>query len=149
PGLFGENLRVRGPVDDAEIGERWRVGDLLEVEVTGPRTPCATFARWLGQKGWVARYARRARPGVYLRVVVPGPVESGAEVTVLDRPGHGVSVARWFAEQDPADARTLLEAHAAGRLSLAPYLLPYVERAARRGEVGPTGGAVGADGDTE
>ncbi|WP_372594786.1 MOSC domain-containing protein, partial [Actinotalea sp.] len=39
PGLFGENLRVRGPVDDAEIGERWRVGDLLEVEVTGPRTP--------------------------------------------------------------------------------------------------------------
>ncbi len=134
PGLFGENLRVSGRVDDAEIGERWRVGEELEVEVTGPRSPCATFARWLGQEGWVARYARRARPGVYLRVVVPGPVMAGAQVSVLHRPGHGVTVARWFAAQDPADARTLLAAQSAGTLALAAYLRPYVERAAERAD---------------
>ncbi len=132
PGLFGENLRVAGRVDDAEIGERWRVGDELELEVTGPRSPCATFARWLGQEGWVKRYARRGRPGVYLRVVVPGTVEAGAVITVTHRPGHGVSVARWFAANDPSDARALLAADAAGAASLADYMRPYVQRAAGR-----------------
>ena len=132
PGLFGENLRVAGMVDDAEIGERWRVGETLEVEVTGPRSPCATFAQWLGQDGWVKRYAQRGRPGVYLRVLVAGSVEAGAAISVLHRPGHGVSVARWFGASDPTDAGVLLAAEAAGTLSLAEYLRPYVLRAAGR-----------------
>ncbi|MDD9205274.1 MOSC domain-containing protein, partial [Georgenia sp. 10Sc9-8] len=105
PGRFGENLRVAGlPVDDAEIGERWRVGDQLEVEVTGPRTPCATFGRWLGQDGWVKRFAQHGRPGIYLRVLRPGDVVAGNRVTVVHRPGHGITVARWFAGNDPDDA---------------------------------------------
>ena len=142
PGLFGENLRVSGRVDDAEIGERWLVGEHLELEVTGPRSPCATFARWLGQGGWVKRYALRGRPGVYLRVVVPGTVATGAPITVVHRPGHGVSVARWFAANDPADARVLLAAEAAGTLALAEYLRTYVLTAAGRGtEPEPAGPA--------
>ncbi len=132
PGLFGENLRVSGLVDDAEIGERWLVGEVLELEVTGPRSPCATFARWLGQDGWVKRYARRGRPGVYLRVVVPGTVEAGAPIAVTHRPGHGVSVARWFAANDPADARALLDAEAAGSLMIAGYVRPSIVRAVGR-----------------
>ena len=132
PGLFGENLRVDGRVDDAEIGERWLVGESLELEVTGPRSPCTTFARWLGQDGWVKRYALRGRPGVYLRVVAPGTVEAGAAITVVHRPGHGVGVARWFAAKDPADARAVLAAEAAGTVVLAGYLRPYLVRAAGR-----------------
>ncbi len=140
PGLFGENLRVDGRVDDAEIGERWRIGAQLEVEVTGPRSPCATFARWLGQEGWVTRYAERARPGVYLRVLVPGTVEAGAAITVLHRPGHGVSVARLVASDDPAVAGSLLAAEAAGRLVLAEYLRRYLLRDADRGGTAAPGG---------
>ena len=132
PGQLGENLRVAGRVDDAEIGERWRVGETLELEVTGPRSPCATFARWLEQDGWVRRYTLRGRPGAYLRVVVPGTVEAGAAITVLHRPGHGVTVARSFACDDPADARSLLAAEAAGSLVLAEYMRRHVLRAVGR-----------------
>jgi MOSC domain-containing protein YiiM len=133
PGRFGENLRISGlDVDDALIGERWRLGAAVEVEVTGPRTPCATFARWLGQDGWVRRYTERGRPGAYLRVVRAGAVAAGDPVVVVSRPDHGVSVARWFAVGDPADARTLLAEEEAGRVALADYLRRVLEPAAGR-----------------
>jgi MOSC domain-containing protein YiiM len=46
PGLFGENLRTRGiDVTGAVVGERWRVGEQVLLEVTFPRTPCGTFER--------------------------------------------------------------------------------------------------------
>ena len=106
--------------------------------MTGPRTPCATFGRWLRQERWVARFTEHGRTGAYLRVVVPGPVAAGDAVAVVRRPGHGVSVSRWFTAQDPADARTLL-AHAAdaahpgdGGWRMADFLREYVERVAAR-----------------
>ncbi|HEX3732971.1 MAG TPA: MOSC domain-containing protein [Mycobacteriales bacterium] len=46
PGFFGENIATRGlAVTDALVGERWRIGNTVEVTVTNPRVPCATFAR--------------------------------------------------------------------------------------------------------
>ena len=40
PGAFGENLTLAGfDVDAALVGERWRIGDEVEVRVTGPRIP--------------------------------------------------------------------------------------------------------------
>jgi MOSC domain-containing protein YiiM len=52
PGLFGENLRTRGvDVTGAVIGERWRVGENVLLEVTYPRTPCGTFERRMGVPG--------------------------------------------------------------------------------------------------
>ena len=133
PGQFGENLRVVGlAVDDAEIGERWRIGESLEVEVTGPRTPCATFGRWLGQERWVRRFTEHGRTGVYLRVLVPGMVEAGDRIAVVHRPGHGVSVSRWFTAGNPDDARTLLAHEATTGWSMAEYLREHVERAERR-----------------
>lgn len=90
PGWFGENLRLDGvDVSGAAIGERWRIGETVEVEVTMPRTPCATFARWVGgadARGWVRRFAAAGRPGAYLRVVRTGSIAAGDPVTVLERP---------------------------------------------------------------
>ncbi len=98
PGWFGENLRIDGmPVTDAIVGERWQIGDTVEVECTIPRTPCRTFAQWAEQDRWVARFAERADTGAYLRVVVGGTVTSGDEVTVSSRPPHGVRVRELFA----------------------------------------------------
>ncbi|WP_347975998.1 MOSC domain-containing protein [Microbacterium sp. ProA8] len=90
PGWFGENLRVEGlDVNGALIGERWRIGDRVEVEVTMPRTPCQTFARWVGgdaARGWVKRFSSERRLGPYLRVVQGGRVQAGDEIVVLHRP---------------------------------------------------------------
>ena len=90
PGWFGENLRVEGlDVNAALIGERWRIGDRVEVEVTMPRTPCQTFARWVGgddERGWVKRFSAERRLGPYLRVVRGGRVQAGDEIEVVYRP---------------------------------------------------------------
>lgn len=136
PGHFGENLRIAGlRVDDALLGERWRIGE-VEVEVTGPRTPCATFARWVGQDGWVRRYTDRGRPGAYLRVLRTGAVAPGDPVQVLARPDHPVSVASAFAGCTAQAARAVLAA-ADGGFDLADYMRGPLEAAAER--VAPTG----------
>ncbi|UQS26416.1 MOSC domain-containing protein [Amycolatopsis thermalba] len=97
PGVFGENLTTMGlDVTGALIGERWRIGESLVLEVTSPRIPCRTFAGWLGERGWVKTFTRRAVPGAYLRVLEPGPVQAGDAVTVLSRPGHGVTIGTAF-----------------------------------------------------
>lgn len=90
PGWFGENLRVAGlDVNGARVGERWRIGSRVEVEVTQPRTPCQTFARWVGgddERGWVKRFSDARRLGPYLRVVTPGRVAAGDPIEVTHRP---------------------------------------------------------------
>ena len=109
-GLFGENLTTVGlDVDGAVVGERWRVGSAL-LEVTGPRIPCATFAAWMGERGWVRRFTERGRTGAYLAVVEPGVVSTGDVVEVLARPGHGLTVPevfRGFTGDDEVAARVL------------------------------------------
>ncbi|HEX5728841.1 MOSC domain-containing protein [Microbacterium sp.] len=89
-GFFGENLRTEGiDVNAARIGEVWRIGETVTVEVTMPRTPCQTFARWVGgaeQRGWVKRFSAERRLGPYLRVVRNGFVEAGDPIVVLSRP---------------------------------------------------------------
>jgi MOSC domain-containing protein YiiM len=90
PGFFGENLRTEGmDVNAAVIGERWRIGGRVEVVVTMPRTPCQTFARWVGgadQRGWVRRFSDARRLGPYLKVVKTGHIEAGDEIVVVSRP---------------------------------------------------------------
>ena len=89
PGLFGENLRVEGvDVSNARVGERWRIGDTVVLEVTSPRTPCMTFARWMGEEnnGWVRRFSDARRLGAYLRVVSTGSVQAGDPIEVIPAP---------------------------------------------------------------
>ena len=134
PGGFGENLRTRGfAVDDAEIGERWRVGDHVVLEVTMPRTPCATFGRFLGERGWVRRFTDHGRPGAYLRVVSAGDVSAGDAIEVVRRPGHGVSVGGWFRSPGADDARSLLAAHERRDIELSDVLCVLAARVAARG----------------
>ncbi|WP_396655475.1 MOSC domain-containing protein [Microbacterium sp.] len=96
PGWFGENLRVSDlDVNAARIGERWRIGDRVEVEVTMPRTPCQTFARWVGgddERGWVKRFSRERRLGPYVRVVRTGRVQAGDPIEVIHRPADAPSI---------------------------------------------------------
>jgi MOSC domain-containing protein YiiM len=93
PGAFGENLRTRGvDVTGARIGARWRIGS-IEVQVTAPRIPCATFATFWEVPDLVARFVSAGRPGAYLRVLVGGTIEAGDDVEVLEVPDHDVTIA--------------------------------------------------------
>ena len=108
PGFFGENLRTEGiACSDAVIGARWAVGGAV-LEVVGPRTPCATFQDWTGEKHWVKRFTRRTDTGVYLRVVSPGPVAAGDRIEVVHTPRHGVTAREVFVGRDLERLEVLL-----------------------------------------
>jgi MOSC domain-containing protein YiiM len=96
-GVFGENLTTTGlDVDGALIGERWRVGSDLLLEVSAPRIPCGTFQGWMAEAGWIAEFTDVARAGAYLRVLEPGEIRTGDEVVVTHRPDHDVTVELTF-----------------------------------------------------
>lgn len=102
PGMFGENLTTTGiDVNEALMGERWRVGSVL-LELVGVRIPCSVFKGWMGLAGyddtaWVKRFAEEGRPGPYLRVLEPGHLQVGDPLTVEHRPEHDVTVSTMFA----------------------------------------------------
>lgn len=107
PGIFGENLTTAGlDVTGAVIGERWRVGDEVELVVRSPRIPCRTFAGWLGEDHWVKRFTAHGASGAYLAVAREGTVAAGDVVEVLARPSHGATVGDLFAvlsgDREPA-----------------------------------------------
>lgn len=94
PGAFGENLTTVGvDVTTAVIGERWQIGRHLKLQVTAPRIPCATFAAWMGEPGWIRTFLAANRPGAYLRVLTSGHVRAGDPIKVVHRPAHGVTIA--------------------------------------------------------
>jgi MOSC domain-containing protein YiiM len=132
PGLFGENLRTSGvDITGAEIGERWQIGDgpvSLVVEVTGPRVPCQTFQYRMGEPQWVKRFTAYGAPGAYLRVVQPGGVVAGDPVTVVHRPGHGVTLGQAFLSGDPSVMRRLLAAADGDGLDLSPKMRQAAQR---------------------
>lgn len=96
-GVFGENLTTEGiDVNGALIGERWRLGQEVILEVCCPRIPCGTFQGWLARADWIKRFTEAAMPGAYLRVIEPGQVRTGDPVAIEHRPGHDVTVAVTF-----------------------------------------------------
>jgi MOSC domain-containing protein YiiM len=97
PGSFGENLTTEGlDVSGALIGERWRIGSEVVLEVTCGRIPCGTFQGHLGERRWVKRFTLRGAPGAYLRVIEPGEIRAGDAIEIVHRPDHDVTVALQF-----------------------------------------------------
>jgi MOSC domain-containing protein YiiM len=116
PGTFGENLTTVGiDVNDAVLGEKWRIGGAL-LQVCEVRIPCSVFKNWLGVSGfddraWARRFTEHGRPGPYLRVLEEGELQAGDPITVEDRPEHGVTVTDMFRAftTDPSLLPRLLE----------------------------------------
>jgi MOSC domain-containing protein YiiM len=94
-GFFGENLRTVGiDVNAARVGEQWRIGDTVVVEVTSPRIPCQTFARRMGDDGhgWVKRFATENRLGPYFRVIRRGSIAAGDQIVVISVPDDAPTI---------------------------------------------------------
>ncbi|MDQ1047960.1 MOSC domain-containing protein YiiM [Streptomyces sp. V4I2] len=96
-GAFGENLTTEGiDVSGALIGERWRVGSQVVLEVSSGRIPCLTFQGHMGEQRWVKRFTQKGASGAYLRVIEPGEIRAGDPVEIVHRPDHDVTVALVF-----------------------------------------------------
>ena len=129
PGMFGENLTLEGvDVSGAVIGERWRIGETVELQVCQPRLPCFKLGLRFGDPQMVKQFAKAGRPGAYLRILAEGDIQAGDEVDITERPSHGVTVAQ-VSRAIMLDEGGLVAAAAAPELpeSLARWML---ERAA-------------------
>jgi len=128
PGTFGENLTIRGLLED-EV----RVGDIVEiggavVQVTMPRLPCFKFAHKVGRPDILKEFLHSGRSGFYLRVLTEGEVGAGDDITMLERDAAGITVrvALGLQKLQEGDAGQLRRALAIP--SLAPLLRGDLEK---------------------
>jgi MOSC domain-containing protein YiiM len=129
-GFFGENLTTVGiDVNEARLGERWRIGETVELVVTVPRIPCSTFRGWVDERAWLKTFTADARPGTYLSVATPGAISSGDPIEVVHRPDHDVTVSMTF--RALTTERTLIPRLAAARDDLVDELREEVDAYAR------------------
>jgi MOSC domain-containing protein YiiM len=132
PGAFGENFSTSGlDVTGAVIGERWAIGSAV-FEVSCPRIPCRTFAGFWDVPRLIKWFTAAGRPGAYLRIHQSGTVRAGAEITIVHRPAHGVTIAETF--RALTGDRTLVP-----RLLQAPELPAKTHAKARRWLAATTG----------
>ena len=125
PGLFGENLTIRGLPTDLPIGDRLLIGDVV-LEATAPRIPCGTLAARMQDHTFGHAFRRASRPGFYCRVLNPGTIQAGDPVELVECGVRDVTVLDLF---EFAYARR----HDATRLEA--YLeAPIAERFRRRVE---------------
>ena len=93
PGCVGENLTVEGQDESSVcIGDVFRVGTAL-VRVSQPRFPCFKQERRTGVEGFLKAVFETRRTGWYLRVLEPGTLQNGDELTLVERPLPEISVA--------------------------------------------------------
>jgi MOSC domain-containing protein YiiM len=130
PGLLGENLTTSGlDVTGARIGERWRIGDGVLVEVRLPRTPCENLSMRMGDPEFHKRFARSGRVGAYLKVLDGGSVEAGDRIVVEERPDHGLTVGGYYDRPGPDVMRRVLDSG----VDLAETVRRRAQRIAARG----------------
>ncbi len=131
PGVLGENLSVRG-LDETGVclGDLWEAGG-VRLQVSQPRRPCWKIDHRLGTDGMVPLLNELRRPGWYFRVLVPGELQAGDELRLVERLADGLTLRgllEAFAEHRPDPA--LLR-----RYADAPGLTPaWVDRLRRRAD---------------
>jgi len=96
PGTFGENLTVAGLASgELAVGDRLHLAEVV-LEVTMPRIPCATLAARMGDPKFVKRFRAAERPGVYCRVIRPGPAAAGEAARLEPYAGRTITVLEMF-----------------------------------------------------
>ena len=120
PGLFGENLTIRGLPSDMHIGDRLLIGEVV-LEATAPRIPCDTFAMRLQDSSFGLAFRKAERPGIYFRVLNEGEVRTGDSVIYVESAEHGVTILDLFRYKyrpthDADDLRRCLDAPIAERM---------------------------------
>jgi MOSC domain-containing protein YiiM len=95
PGLFGENLTIRGLPSDMNVGDRLLIGEVV-LEATAPRIPCSTFATRMQDSGFGLAFREAERPGIYFRVLNGGEVSVGDAAIYVVNDSSDVSILDLF-----------------------------------------------------
>ncbi|MFV1981098.1 MAG: MOSC domain-containing protein, partial [Rhodothermia bacterium] len=91
-GVFGENFTTEGLDEETVcIGDQFGIGR-ARIVVTEPRLPCSKLAMRFRRHDMQKLFLRSGRTGFYFSVLEEGEVETGNEITLLGREGHGLKV---------------------------------------------------------
>ncbi|KAK7949234.1 globin-like protein [Apiospora aurea] len=106
---WAENITVRYKKGDTKprrfetemhLGEVWRIGPDVRLELCGSRIPCMKVSWRCGQKdSWLRPLAESGRVGVYMRVLRGGRVHPGDDVVVESVPSSSSVTGE---EQEPS-----------------------------------------------
>ena len=82
-GAMGENRTTCGfSEEDVFVGDQWSIGEVL-LEVAEFREPCFKFNINMGWSGAAKAMITSGRSGWYLRVLKPGLIAAGNQITVI------------------------------------------------------------------
>ncbi|MGJ9384942.1 MOSC domain-containing protein [Salipaludibacillus sp. CF4.18] len=85
PGAFGENITIKGLVEnDVNIGDIFQWGE-AQVQVSQPRKPCHKLAKQLNVPSMPKRVIERGYTGFYLRVLKEGHVSRETPLQFITR----------------------------------------------------------------
>lgn len=96
---WGENITFRCTSKkmtevDFHLGDVWKVGNDVLLEVCGSRIPCAKLSWRCGQKdSWLKPLADTGRVGIYLRVIQGGRIYPGDDAVLKSSSGDSMNVA--------------------------------------------------------
>jgi MOSC domain-containing protein YiiM len=114
PGSFGENISTHGLTEDTLcIGDVLTMGGAT-VQISQGRQPCWKLNAHTGLPQLAMLFQRTLRTGWYYRVLTPGAVTIGDEITLTARPHPEWSVARvtkarLSAQTSPTEAALLAD----------------------------------------
>ncbi|ADG69469.1 MOSC domain containing protein [Planctopirus limnophila DSM 3776] len=95
-GAFGENLTVSGEtLHEAEVcvGDLWAIGT-ARLQVSQPRQPCWKLGRRWEMTDLPGKVIQTGKTGWYLRVIQPGTLAQGDEITLIARPAPAWPISR-------------------------------------------------------
>ncbi len=93
-GQFGENLSTEGLLEtEVMIGDRFRIGDSAEFEVSQPREPCFKLGIILQAPQILPPFLKSLKTGFYLRVIKSGIIQTGDEIHKIHSAMNSLSVA--------------------------------------------------------
>ena len=69
----------------------FRSGEVI-LEVSEPRIPCKVFAGFWDRPTLIKEFTDARRSGTYLRIIQEGEFESGAEIQVISKPDHQITI---------------------------------------------------------
>lgn len=93
-GQFGENLTTEGLFEtEVLIGDRFRIGDFAEFEVTQPRVPCFKLGIIMQSPQIIRPFLKSLKTGFYLRVIKQGTIQAGDRIYKTECSKESLSVA--------------------------------------------------------
>lgn len=91
-GMFGENLTTEGVLEsEARIGDEYQIGRAV-VQVSQPRQPCFKLGFRFESNQMVQLFRKALFPGIYVRVISPGKVKAGDEITLIRKSDVSITI---------------------------------------------------------